>query len=105
MLDESASSWRLARAYGVGKVSHFVALRLKSEFQSRTRTSQAMLIRSKRGLDLPITGASEQSVSAGASVGSVALLGPDYLGFKPTVGEPDQPPGRAACCGEAQLGW
>jgi len=44
-----------------------------------------MLIRTKRGLDLPITGAPEQSVSAGASVGSVALLGPDYLGLKPTM--------------------
>ncbi len=44
-----------------------------------------MLIRTKRGLDLPITGAPEQSVSAGASVGSVALLGPDYLDLKPTM--------------------
>jgi Na+-transporting NADH:ubiquinone oxidoreductase subunit A len=44
-----------------------------------------MLIRTKRGLDLPITGTPEQSVSAGASVGSVALLGPDYVGLKPTM--------------------
>ena len=44
-----------------------------------------MLIRTKRGLDLPITGTPEQSVSAGVSVGSVALLGPDYVGLKPTM--------------------
>ncbi len=44
-----------------------------------------MLIRTKKGFDLPITGAPEQSVYAGASVGSVALLGPDYLGLKPTM--------------------
>lgn len=44
-----------------------------------------MLIRTKRGLDLPIAGAPEQRVHAGASVGSVALLGPDYLGLKPTM--------------------
>jgi Na+-transporting NADH:ubiquinone oxidoreductase subunit A len=44
-----------------------------------------MLIRTKRGLDLPIAGAPEQKVHAGASVGSVALLGPDYLGLKPTM--------------------
>ena len=44
-----------------------------------------MLIRTKRGLDLPITGAPEQSVDAAAPVDSVALLGPDYLGLKPTM--------------------
>lgn len=44
-----------------------------------------MLIKTKRGLDLPIAGAPEQRVHAGASVGSVALLGPDYLGLKPTM--------------------
>lgn len=44
-----------------------------------------MLIKTKRGLDLPIAGAPEQSVHAGASLGSVALLGPDYLGLKPTL--------------------
>ncbi len=44
-----------------------------------------MLIKTRRGLDLPITGAPEQSVHGGASGGSVALLGPDYLGLKPTM--------------------
>ena len=85
MLDESASSRRLARVYGVGKVSLFVAHRLKSRLQSRTHASRTMLIRTKRGLDLPIAGAPEQSVSAGASIGSVALLGPDYVDLKPTM--------------------
>lgn len=44
-----------------------------------------MLIKTKRGLDLPITGVPEQSVHTAAPVGSVALLGPDYLGLKPTM--------------------
>ena len=44
-----------------------------------------MLIKTKRGLDLPITGAPEQAVHPGAPIGSVALLGPDYLGLKPTM--------------------
>ena len=44
-----------------------------------------MLIRTKKGLDLPITGTPEQSAYSGASVESVALLGPDYLGLKPTM--------------------
>ena len=71
--------------YGVGKVSLFVAHRLKSRLHLRTHASQTMLIRTKRGLDLPIAGAPEQSVSAGASIGSVALLGPDYVDLKPTM--------------------
>jgi Na+-transporting NADH:ubiquinone oxidoreductase subunit A len=44
-----------------------------------------MLIKTKKGLDLPIAGVPEQSVSAAASVDSVALLGPDYIGLKPTM--------------------
>jgi len=44
-----------------------------------------MLIRTKKGLELPITGAPEQSIHVGAAIGSVALLGPDYLGSKPTM--------------------
>jgi Na+-transporting NADH:ubiquinone oxidoreductase subunit A len=44
-----------------------------------------MLIKTKRGLDLPIAGAPEQRVHTGASVGSIALLGPDYLGLRPTM--------------------
>jgi len=43
------------------------------------------LIRTKKGLDLPMAGAPEQSLFAGAPVGSVALLGPDYLGLRPTM--------------------
>ena len=42
-------------------------------------------IKTKRGLDLPISGAPEQLVYSGAPVTSVALLGPDYLGLKPTM--------------------
>lgn len=43
------------------------------------------MIKIKRGLDLPITGAPEQVIEAGARVRSVALIGFDYIGMKPTM--------------------
>ena len=44
-----------------------------------------MLITTKKGLDLPIEGAPEQVIHPGAPIESVALLGPDYVGLKPTM--------------------
>ncbi|MFQ6024457.1 MAG: Na(+)-translocating NADH-quinone reductase subunit A, partial [Acidiferrobacterales bacterium] len=44
-----------------------------------------MLIKTKKGLDLPITGTPEQVVHTGREVTSVALLGRDYVGMKPTM--------------------
>jgi Na+-transporting NADH:ubiquinone oxidoreductase subunit A len=45
-----------------------------------------MLIKTKKGLDLPITGAPEQVVhSDGGVAKSVALIGFDYVGLKPTL--------------------
>ena len=44
------------------------------------------MIKIKKGLDLPITGAPEQAVSAATPVvRSVAVCGPDYVGCKPTM--------------------
>ena len=43
------------------------------------------MIRIKRGLDLPISGAPEQTVEAAKPVRSVAVLGRDYVGMKPTM--------------------
>jgi Na+-transporting NADH:ubiquinone oxidoreductase subunit A len=43
------------------------------------------MIRIKRGLDLPINGAPEQAIHNAKSVRSVALLGQDYVGMKPTM--------------------
>jgi Na+-transporting NADH:ubiquinone oxidoreductase subunit A len=43
------------------------------------------MIRIKRGLDLPITGAPEQRIEAGRPVRSVAVIGFDYQGMKPTM--------------------
>ena len=37
----------------------------------------------KKGLDIPLAGAPEQSISAGNPVRTVAVLGPDYVGLKP----------------------
>ncbi|MAI42447.1 MAG: Na(+)-translocating NADH-quinone reductase subunit A [Candidatus Azotimanducaceae bacterium] len=43
------------------------------------------MIRTKRGLDLPIAGSPEQVIDHGTSVRSVALVGHDYPGLKPTM--------------------
>lgn len=39
----------------------------------------------KRGLDLPITGEPVQEIDAGQPVKSVAVLGPDYIGMRPSM--------------------
>lgn len=39
----------------------------------------------KKGLDLPITGAPEQKIGDGNPVKSVAVLGSDFVGMKPTM--------------------
>lgn len=43
------------------------------------------MIKIKRGLDLPITGAPQQVIHDGPTVRSVAILGRDYVGMKPTM--------------------
>lgn len=43
------------------------------------------MIKIKRGLDLPITGAPEQVIHDGSAVRTVAVLGRDYVGMKPTM--------------------
>jgi Na+-transporting NADH:ubiquinone oxidoreductase subunit A len=43
------------------------------------------MIKTKRGLDLPISGKPEQSIQAGPRLRSVGLLGDDYPGLKPTM--------------------
>lgn len=43
------------------------------------------MINIKKGLDLPITGTPEQVISDSAKVTEVALVGPDYVGMKPTM--------------------
>ncbi|MBU3056022.1 Na(+)-translocating NADH-quinone reductase subunit A [Pseudomonas indica] len=43
------------------------------------------MIKIKRGLDLPITGAPAQRIEAGRPVRSVAVIGFDYHGMKPTM--------------------
>ena len=44
-----------------------------------------MLIKLSKGLDIPIAGAPDSIVEAGAPVQSVALLGNDYIGLKPKM--------------------
>lgn len=43
------------------------------------------MIKINKGLDLPITGAPEQAIQDGPKVRTVALLGQDYIGMKPTM--------------------
>ncbi len=43
------------------------------------------MIKLKRGMDIPISGQPEQVISAAAAVRSVALIGFDYIGMKPTM--------------------
>ncbi|SHF45220.1 Na+-transporting NADH:ubiquinone oxidoreductase subunit A [Modicisalibacter ilicicola DSM 19980] len=43
------------------------------------------MIEVKRGLDLPIDGAPEQRIHDAKPVRHVAILGPDYVGMKPTM--------------------
>ena len=43
------------------------------------------MISIRKGLDLPITGSPEQSISNGQAVTQVAVVGPDYVGMKPTM--------------------
>ncbi len=43
------------------------------------------MIKIKQGLDLPITGTPEQQISQGKAVTEVAVVGPDYVGMKPTM--------------------
>jgi Na+-transporting NADH:ubiquinone oxidoreductase subunit A len=42
-------------------------------------------IKIKKGLDLPITGVPEQRLEDGPVIRQVAILGPDYLGMRPTM--------------------
>lgn len=43
------------------------------------------MIKIRRGLELPITGAPRQSIEEGPSIRSVAVIGYDYHGMKPTM--------------------
>lgn len=43
------------------------------------------LIKIKKGLNIPLSGAPEQAVHEGKNVKQVALLGQDYVGMKPTM--------------------
>jgi len=42
-------------------------------------------IKVKKGLDLPITGAPEQTIEEGAAITQVAVIGSDYNGMRPTM--------------------
>lgn len=43
------------------------------------------MIRIKKGLDVPISGAPKQTIEAGPQVSRVAITGPDFVGMKPSM--------------------
>jgi len=43
------------------------------------------VFRLRRGLDLPLSGRPQQQIEAGPAVRQVALLGPEYVGMRPTM--------------------
>ena len=43
------------------------------------------MIKIRRGMDIPIAGAPQQQIDSPAAVRTVALVGPDYEGMKPTM--------------------
>ena len=43
------------------------------------------MIKIRRGLDLPLSGAPQQSIEDAAAVSQVAVIGTDYVGMKPTM--------------------
>ena len=43
------------------------------------------MIRTKKGLDIPIDGSPSTTVEAGATIRSVAVTGPDFIDMKPTM--------------------
>lgn len=43
------------------------------------------MIKIRRGLDLPISGEPEQRIYPGPAIRSVALIGPDYIGLRPSM--------------------
>ena len=43
------------------------------------------MIKIKQGLDLPISGSPEQTITEGRAIRSVAVIGSDYVGMKPTM--------------------
>ena len=47
--------------------------------------TEKQMIRIRRGMDVPISGAPQQQVEQLAPARNVALVGPDYIGMKPTM--------------------
>ena len=43
------------------------------------------MILTKKGLDLPISGAPSTDIDTSITINTIALMGPDYIGLKPTM--------------------
>src|SRR5690606_25952938 len=59
--------------------------RLASSQKPESFDRRAAMIKIKRGLDLPIAGEPRQDIGQGPAIRSVAILGGDYVGMKPTM--------------------
>ena len=43
------------------------------------------MINTNKGLDLPISGAPSSEIDSSTAINSIAILGPDFVGLKPTM--------------------
>ena len=43
------------------------------------------MILTKKGLDLPIAGTPSMDIDSSTTINTIAILGPDYVGLKPTM--------------------
>ncbi len=43
------------------------------------------MVKISKGLNVPLTGEPEQKISAGPKISTVAIIGEDYVGMKPTL--------------------
>lgn len=72
-----------------GVFKHLVCIATHDDFSpnlsSAERSDHMQNFTLKKGLDLPVTGAPEQTITPGPVVDRVAVLGPDYLGLKPKM--------------------
>ena len=67
--------------------SVFILKSMKTKIFSATclEPASTMQFITKKGLDIPITGSPKQTIENGNEIKSVAVLGLDYVGMKPTM--------------------
>jgi Na+-transporting NADH:ubiquinone oxidoreductase subunit A len=67
------------------KMPNLTSLSLMDSATWATSKAEEQMIKIRRGMDIPIAGSPEQQIEILAAPRNVALLGPDYVGMKPTM--------------------